>query len=198
MAIAVAHQGKIGPNSIIQTIAALHEVYDPIQSRAILVCGGAPDLAERLPSEMVDERDFYALAQMLVDQLGAEQAARILRRAGELTAGYLLRHRIPQPAQWVLRVLPMRQRFRLLLPAIARNAWTFAGSGSFSFDAGPTPWVRIATPALLGPPTTTGAICHFYKGTFGHLARSLISRRITVWEMECQSHGAAACVYRFV
>jgi divinyl protochlorophyllide a 8-vinyl-reductase len=198
MAVAVARQGKIGPSSIIQTIAALREVYDPIQSRAILVCGGASGLAEHLPSEMVDEREFYALAQMLVDQLGAAQAARILRRAGELTAVYLLRYRIPLPVQWMLRLVPVRQRLRLLLPVLARNASTFAGSGSFSFDAGATPLVSIANPALHGPPATMSAICSFYKGILCHLARSLISRRVTVWETECQSHGDAACVYRFV
>jgi divinyl protochlorophyllide a 8-vinyl-reductase len=100
--------------------------------------------------------------------------------------------------QWLLRLLPTRRRTRLLLPAIAHNATTFVGSASFDFDAGPTPWISIASSALYGPPATMSAICCFYKGIFSYLARTLINRQVTVWETECQSHGASACVYRFV
>ena len=198
MTVAAVHHGKIGPNSVIQTLAALKEIYDPSQSYAILACAGAADLADRLPAEMIDEQEFHTLALALVAQLGPAEASQILRRAGQLTAVYLLRNRIPRPAQWLLRVLPARQSLGFLLRAVARHAWTFAGSAEFSFSADGPPWVQIASPALRARPELAGAVCSFYKGTFEHLIRALIDRRMTVWESECQAHGGGACTYRFV
>lgn len=198
MTVAAVHYGKIGPNSIIQTLAALKETYDPIQSYAILACGGAARLAERIPAEMIDEQEFHTLALALVAQLGPAEAGQILRRAGQLTAVYLLKRRIPLAAQLLLRALPARQSMRILLWAVARHAWTFAGSAEFSFSADGPPWVRIDSPVLRARPELAAAVCCFYKGTFEHLIRALVDRRMTVWEAECQAHGDSACTYRFV
>lgn len=198
MIVAAVHHGKIGPNSIIQTLAALKETYDPIQSYAILACGGAARLAEQVPVNMIDEQEFHTLALALVAQLGPVEAGQILRRAGQLTAVYLLKHRIPLLAQLLLRALPARQSMRILLPAVARHAWTFAGSATFSFGADGAPWAQIDSPLLRARPALAGAVCNFYKGTFVHLIHALVGRRMTVWESECQAHGDSACAYRFV
>ena len=47
------------------------------------------------------------------------------------TGDYLLAHRIPKPVQALLKRLPAPLAARVLLAAITRHAWTFAGSGRF-------------------------------------------------------------------
>lgn len=195
-AAATIPRGKIGPNAIIQTIAALEERYAPPQLRAILARGGAAELIDRPPAEMIDEQQFHSLAQLLVDQLGARAAGQVLRRAGQRTATYLLHYRIPRPAQWALRALPAGLSLRLLLPAVAQHAWTFAGSGTFSFAAGRAAQLSIASPALYDAPELAAAVCSFYRGTFDHLLRTLVDRRVSLWETACQGRGDDACVYQ--
>jgi hypothetical protein len=83
----------------------------------------------------------------------AEVAAEVARSAGRRTADYLLAHRIPKPVQALLKALPARLAARVLLSAIARHAWTFAGSGVFSASTGararPSCW-RSATTRCAG------------------------------------------------
>jgi len=198
MAVATMHEGKIGPNAIIQTVAAMQESYGPRQSRTILHCGGLATLPDNLPTAMVDEQEFRALAQMLIRQVGVDSARQLLKRSGQLTAGYLLKHRIPRPVQLLLRALPRRQRLRRLLQAIEKHVWTFAGSGKISFNAEGLPWISIATPALCDTPETAAAVCSFYQGTFEQLLRTLVDRRVALWETECQARGDAACLYLIV
>lgn len=85
-----------------------------------------------LPTEMIDEREPQALIKALVELVGPRLATTILRDAGHRTGDYLLANRIPRIAQWVMRALPRRVGLRLLLGAMQKNAWTFAGSGRFS------------------------------------------------------------------
>ena len=198
MAVAITHSGKIGPNSIIQTIAALREAYGPVESSAILVRGGSADLLDRMPTAMVDEREFHSLARLLVDQIGDEHAGHILKRAGQLTAEYLLQNRIPRPIQLLLRALPPWLGLRLLLPAINKNAWTFAGSGAFEYTSSGKPYVSIANRRLSDAPELAAAVCSYYKGTFEHLLRTLVDRRVALWENSCQAQGGHACVYQIV
>jgi divinyl protochlorophyllide a 8-vinyl-reductase len=93
------------------------------------------------------------------------------------TADYLLAHRIPKPVQALLKVLPAPLACRVLLAAIRRHAWTFAGSGRFSASgraAGGADDPR--QPAVRGVASDTPA-CDFYAATFEHLFRVLVHPR---------------------
>lgn len=189
------HIARIGPNAIIQTINALRERYGLEASADLLRRGGHPDLLDRLPDDMVDEQEFIDLEHTLLDLLGEQDARAVLFRAGELTAGYLLKHRIPLPIQRLLKVLPRGARMRLLTLAIARHAWTFVGSGQFGFALGPHPMFTIERcPACRGVHTIV-PFCSFYTGCFETLLRALIQRRVSVREVACGACGGACCTF---
>jgi divinyl protochlorophyllide a 8-vinyl-reductase len=191
-----AAAGRIGPNAIIQTLAALGERPGLSAARAALERGGL--VPREALTEMVPERVFHDLVLALGEQLGATEASAILERAGALTAAYLLRARIPRPAQWLLRTLPPRPALALLLPAIERNAWTFGESGTFGYTLSPSPVISVTNRALCDTPEAAALVCRFYRGTFGALVSALASPRARLVERACQGRGDAACVYGVV
>nr|AAP73429.1 4-vinyl protochlorophyllide reductase [Rubrivivax gelatinosus] len=85
---------------------------------------------------MVDEAEVRRLHGVLRESLGPAAAREIAHAAGVRTADYLLARRIPKPVQALLKVLPAPLAARVLLTAIGRNSWTFAGSGQFSYVFG--------------------------------------------------------------
>jgi divinyl protochlorophyllide a 8-vinyl-reductase len=184
---------KIGPNAIIQTVHALKEIVGLRQTEELLACADRTDLLAHLPEEMIDEQEFQALVGTLFAQLGEPQALRILRRSGQLTARYLLRHRIPQPAQRMLRLLPETIALRLLLAAINKHAWTFVGSGEFRYTLGRNPAITITRCILCADLQSETPICSFYTGCFEHLFRTLIDPRARVVETDCESCGGNCC-----
>jgi divinyl protochlorophyllide a 8-vinyl-reductase len=152
---------------------------------------------------MIDERVVTALHAALRLRLDAPQAARAALRAGELTADYLLANRIPRPVQAVLRVLPATPAAHVLVAAIGRHAWTFAGSGTFTVRFRPRPR-HVLAPRLQfsidGCPVCSGAsaaepACAYYAGTFERLFRELVHPGTSVVESQCQAAGAPACVF---
>jgi divinyl protochlorophyllide a 8-vinyl-reductase len=187
---------KIGPNSLIQTVRALEEIYGKAGSFEILLRGGQSHLLKELPGEMVDEQQFITLAQALFTQLGPAEAEKVLKRSGQLTADYLLANRIPQAVQVLFKFMPRSLRLRLLLSAIGKNAWTFAGSGAYSFVLGKAPAITLEN-CITGKLQTTAKepICSFYTGTFEKLLRVLVSPLISVREQECLANGNNHCVF---
>lgn len=184
---------RIGPNAIIQVFAATRERMGAAFAEALLR-DATPYRPDTLPTEMVDEAEPRALIRALVDRAGPFLATSVLREAGHRTGDYLLAHRIPRVAQWVMRVAPTRVALRILLTAMQRNAWTFAGSGRFVVPAG------AGAPALVfeSCPMCRGMhearpMCDFYGGTFERLIRTLVSRHATVIEVECMAQGASRC-----
>jgi divinyl protochlorophyllide a 8-vinyl-reductase len=99
--------------------------------------------------------------------------------------------------QALLGLLPARLAAGLLLRAIARHAWTFAGSGAFQLRSGHPLRVEIAG----GPIARAGAadhpVCGYYAATFETLFRALVHRRTRVTETACEAMGAPACVFTF-
>lgn len=189
---------RIGPNAIIQTVAALKETCGTARAEEILHAGGLPHLVDHMPDHMVREQEFFSLIHLLLDQVGAEEAMRILERSGHLTGDYVLRHRIPHPFQRLLmwRAVPRQMSLRLLMLAIARSAWTFVGSGQFRFEGGNKCTISITnrTPDQAIP----AAICSFYGGTFAKLVQVLIDARLMV---ECITEGkddTIRCAYRII
>jgi divinyl protochlorophyllide a 8-vinyl-reductase len=187
----------IGPNALIQTAAALHEL-EGESAAAVLRAAGEPLVREHPPEDMVDERRFAALVTTLVRELGEARAERVLLRSGSLTADYLIANRIPQPFQWLVRRLPRDLGLRLLLGAIASHAWTFAGSGRFRYDLHGDGNVELAIedcPACRDL-VTEQPVCGFYAGTFERLFRRLVDDGLRVREAGCQARGGTCCALR--
>lgn len=186
-------QVRIGPNSIIQTVEALKEHYGYSRTVEILHQGGYLQLMDNLPSTMVAEQEFVSLATMLIHQLGSEQAGNILNRSGQRTAFYLLKHRIPPFFQYIVKHLPRGAGFTLLLMAIGKNAWTFVGSGRFSFVGGKAPRIMLFNRS--SGHTVPPEACRFYAGTFETLLRELLGAQATVEEIRCPASDEIRCAY---
>lgn len=199
MSTAAAHPpagARIGPNTIIQVAGVLRDRLSPSFAEAVLRDATCYTLAT-LPSEMVDEREAQGVVRSLTARMGAERAAPMLREAGSRTAEYLLAHRIPRMAQWVMRAAPRRLGLWLLLKAMTANAWTFAGSGHFRVEAGAgAPVLVFEECAMCRGMHEAVPMCDFYAGTFERLIRVLIAPEARVTEAACMAQGAAAC--RFV
>ena len=186
--------GRIGPNAVIRLAEALEaQVGSPRTHEIFRAAGQAQFLATR-PESMVDESAVTALHASLRSTLDPAAAATAARRAGELTGDYLLAHRIPGAVRGLLKMLPARLAAPLLVSAIRRNAWTFAGSGTFTATGQP---LRLS---ISGCPICRGAgsphcVCDYYAATFERLFAVLVSPGCRVRETACEATGAPACVF---
>lgn len=188
--------GRIGPNAIIQLAAVLDDRVGAVPVQRLFASAGMAHYLQAMPKEMVAESEVRALHAALRQQFGPACAQALARAAGRRTAGYLLENRIPKPVQWLLRRLPKSLAVRVLLKAIERNSWTFAGSGTFVAVYG-----RPARLGITHNPLCRGLInveeprCDFYAGTFEALFRALINPEAKVHEVACEAMGAEACVF---
>jgi divinyl protochlorophyllide a 8-vinyl-reductase len=176
--------GRIGPNSITQTLRALDELTPGNRARV----WAASALTDAAPTAMVPEAWFMMLVRAVRQQLPAEQAEAVLRWSGSLTADYVRANRIPAPAKLILSVLPRAWALPLLLWAVGKHAWTFAGSGTFRVEG--------HTLVLDGSPTARaqprGLSCSYYEAAFEGLL-SLAAPGVQVRERCCRGAGAPDC-----
>ncbi len=190
---AAGTHGVIGPNSIIQLVAVLRERLGDEAAEMILARATGRTL-DHLPHAMVDEREPNRLVRELVGSVGMDEARGYLRDAGRRTADYLLANRIPPPAQWVMRLLPRRHGRRLLIAAMARHAWTFAGSGRFTVHAGEPPMLEITgCPMCRGFHHAPAPMCDYYAATFERLLQVIVDPATRVIEVACEAAGGDAC-----
>jgi divinyl protochlorophyllide a 8-vinyl-reductase len=166
---------KIGPNALIQTARALGDLHHGLVVQT-LHDAALGDLLTNPPKHMVDEANVVALVRALTVNLGPEATSRVLSLSGAYTADYLLANRIPRPFQWVLGMVPRRTALRLLLLAVGAHAWTFAGSGTFTYD------LRRDVPVLvvdsqIGP---ANVVRTYYAGTFRQLIHIMIDAEADV------------------
>jgi divinyl protochlorophyllide a 8-vinyl-reductase len=184
---AVSTTDEVGPNAILQTaqaIAQLHgeAVRDAVLSQAHLPPWGAA------PHGLVDAALVRNLNQALRQTLGPDAALATMRRAGELTGGYILANRIPRRAIAALRLMPAPLGVNMLLMAIARHSWTFAGNASVEIRHG---WRHYAisirqNPIAFGP-------CVWHEAVFATLLTPLAGKGLRVRETACCRDGAQAC-----
>jgi len=120
----------------------------------------------------------------------------LMAEAGRLTADYILAHRIPRPAQALLKILPARLAARVLVPAIGAHAWTFAGSGRFSGCAGPPTVFELTGNPLCAGERATEPVCAWHAAVFQRLFQVLVSPAARVAETSCEARGDSCC--RFV
>lgn len=192
--------GVVGPNAILQTVASLRaHSGDTLAARALQLATGRT--LATLPEHPVDEREAAALMHAVRARCG-DEAEDVLRDAGRRTGDYLLRHRIPGAAQRVLWLLPAAIASWLLWRAASRHAWTFAGSGRFSYDvrwslrSGTRVELRVADSPLCRSYRAPAPQCAYYAGAFERLQRAVVGDGFRVREVECAASGGAVC--RFV
>jgi divinyl protochlorophyllide a 8-vinyl-reductase len=104
-----------------------------------------------------------------------------------------LAHRIPQPVQAALRLLPARLAASILTGAIARHAWTFSGSGRFEVLSRWPPVVAIADNPVVRGETSDVALCHWHAAVFERLFTAICGPGWRVVETACCAQGAPAC-----
>ena len=186
-------RGRVGPNAITRVGEALDALYGRATTHAVFAESGLTGYLDAWPHEMVPEGEVAALNRALHAHLPEEGFRQVAANAGGRTGDYLLAYRIPKPVQAVLRPAPAWLAARVLLKAIARNAWTFAGSGAFDAAAGRPCVVTITDCPLCREISADHPVCDTYTGTFERLFRELVHPEAEAAETACQGAGAPAC-----
>ena len=180
---------RVGPNAIIQTRAALQDACDASMVARIFRDAGLGRWANADPDGMVPADSVNALNRAVALALDAGTAEAVMREAGRRTGDYILANRIPKLAQRLLRLMPGPLARRMLLKAIAKNAWTFAGSADIRTGAD---FIEIlANPACLGRQGFEGCVWH--EAVLERLFRALADPRAVVIETRCTGRGDPAC-----
>lgn len=181
----------IGPNAVLQTVAAMEARLGRAETRAIL------DDAQiaALPSgeAMIPEVQALRLHRWLAlhESIGSFVIA---EDAGARTADYIIDHRIPRPAVWLLRHLPAAVAAPLLMAAIRKHAWTFIGAGEFVAEGA---WrFTIDRSKANDPVLPPESLFHWYAAVFTRLYRRLVAGDCTCQMAELDAPYDAARVYR--
>ena len=182
---------KIGPNSIIQTVAALEAKFGKKEADTILKKIGQGHFIGNLPTEMIEESKFHAMVTSLQKELGDKATAGILKESGERTARYLLKVRIPSIFQKLVKLLPSRPAFKIFLFAISKNAWTFAGSGEFTYSRNQPPEITVNVTFPSHP-----VVGNFYLGTFNALLQELVNPATKIKPDIRKENGSIRCHYQ--
>ena len=158
---------RIGPNAILQLVPVL----DRMEGRAARdhLMGAAGVTVPPADAGMWPEAQCRA-AHLAVWQGCGDRAGAILAAAGQGTADYILAHRIPGPAKALIRSLPAPFGARLLTAAIAKHAWTFAGSGRFGIASRRPLTFQITDNPLAFP----GRPCPWHAAVFARLFQALV------------------------
>jgi divinyl protochlorophyllide a 8-vinyl-reductase len=151
---------------------------------------------DRVPQDAMIAEGPVALVHQSIRARLPDRAPALLRQAGLGTGDYILAHRIPKVAQRLLRLLPRRVAARLLARAIARNAWTFAGSGQFRIVSVRPMVFEIADNPVIRGAAAPYPVCDWHVAVFRRLFAALVDPGVTVTETACCACGAPAC--RFV
>lgn len=155
--------GRVGPNAVLQLAAVLRAEGGDVLAAKVFGAAGQGALLEAPPTAMVDERVPAALFAALW-RVRPDDAPRLAAAAGALVADYVVANRIPRAVRALLRLLPDPVAARLLLQAIHRASWTFAGSGrcavavpggALALDGNPIPmpgaaWHRAVIERMAG------------------------------------------------
>jgi divinyl protochlorophyllide a 8-vinyl-reductase len=186
-------EARIGPNAIIQVGSALEARCGRAVADSLFAASGLAAYRIHSPAGMVPEAEVIALHAEIRRALPPVDMRAVARAAGSATGDYLLAHRIPRLAQYFLRLLPRRVAARALLAAVARHAWTFAGSGEFGIASGPGFAVVIRDCPLCRGLRTGVPECDYFTATFERLFGVLVAADTRVRESACRAQGAAHC-----
>ena len=184
---------RIGPNAVLQHLPVLDAALGERMRGALMHRAGVA-----VPPEgcgMLPESEVIPLHRAV--WLFLPDKAESLQRAAGLAVGdYILANRIPRLAQALIRALPAGLGARLLSAAIAKHAWTFAGSGVFSIVRHhPLTFAIARNPLAVGPPHPS---CHWHAAVFERLFQRLVWPQALVIETACCAAGDAACLFRIL
>lgn len=180
----------IGPNAILQLVDVLEA--RGLGDMLVQVLHRAGVARPRPDAPMLPQQDCAAVHRALRDVSPGDGPA-LLRAAGLATGDYILAHRIPALAQRVLRVSPPRLSVRMLSAAIARHAWTFAGTGQFSVAGhAPLTFMLQDNPLVAGLRADVPQ-CIWHASVFERLFARLVCARVKVRETACCACGDVAC-----
>jgi divinyl protochlorophyllide a 8-vinyl-reductase len=187
-----AHEarGRIGPNAVLQLVPILERIGGRVLAEEILAGSGLDHLSA--DAGMIDEKAAAGVHRALRRQL-PDLASSIAAEAGRRTADYILAHRIPARVQRLLKALPAGLASRLLARAIARHAWTFAGSGCFEVVRHSPPVFELHGNPLVRGERADACLCHWHTAVFERLFRALASPDATVRETVCAAQGRGVC-----
>jgi divinyl protochlorophyllide a 8-vinyl-reductase len=186
----------IGPNAVTRMAEALTAMGGGAAlCRSVFESAGLSAYLATPPTRMIPETDVAHLHRAAIERLGEESAADVSREAGRLTGNYLLAHRIPLLAQRVLKRLPRALAARILVKAIARHAWTFAGGGEFTYKFSPQLTLRLKGSPICKGLRTREPACAYFAATFERVFGEMLGPSLRVTETECEATGAAACVF---
>lgn len=180
---------KVGPNAIIQLAAVLSSRVGHAQCARMFAGAGLSHHLAVPPDALVDEAEAARLFLVVETGFEPDDACDLFRRAGRATADYILAHRIPHPAQTLLRHMPAFAARRLLLLAISKHAWTFAGSGAVSCTYGPHLTLRIAG----NPLPTPGGVWHI--GVLHRLFEVLVASPSRIAHTSWSRSGVETCQF---
>ena len=186
---------RIGPNAITRVLEAIDQSLGPDAVKVALEVAKLDKYADIRPASMVEETEVTALQTAVFSVFGKGRAREIMRAAGKATANYLIFNRIPSLFQGLVRLMPPRAGARLLLVAILKNAWTFAGSGTFEAHGWYPVTITIRNNPLARGRSADAPVCDYYTATFEQLFRRLVDPAITVEETTCEAKGDKACTF---
>ncbi|WP_333713251.1 bacteriochlorophyll 4-vinyl reductase [Yoonia sp.] len=181
-------EGLIGPNAILQLLPVLEQAGGARFRDQVMAAAGL--FAPPSDAGMMPEGPAARMHQAL-RALEPEMAPSLAWEAGVRTAHYIMAYRIPRAAQRALQVLPPVLGAPLLSKAIARHAWTFAGSGRFEHE-GTLRFAIHDNPIVRGEVSAV-PLCHWHCAVFETLFRSLVDGRLRCAETTCCAMGHAAC-----
>lgn len=182
--------GLVGPNAVTQLLAALEARYGPEAAGLYFERIGLGRMAAQPPQDMIDETLAAMALNALWEAFPDLEAHEIARDAGHRTADYIAANRIPRLARTGLGLMPAGLSVRFLLTAIARHAWTFAGSGACRVQHGRRPLISIRANPLAMPD------CAWHVAVFERLLRKLSAPEIRVNHEACCLNGSATCDFR--
>jgi len=189
-----AAQARIGPNAVLQTLAAAEALEGRATAARIRTLAALP---EDWSEGLIPEAWFLSTLRATRATLPTPRADAVLREAGTRTAAYVAEHRIPRAFRALLRTLPARVALPMLLTAFARHAWTFAGRGRFSVEGAYPGAIRLedAPTCRERAPTPDALTGGYYEAAFEALL-SLAAPGVRVREIACASQGKPACIFQ--
>ncbi|MBK1636021.1 bacteriochlorophyll 4-vinyl reductase [Rhodovulum adriaticum] len=182
--------GRIGPNAVLQLLPVLEAAGGAALRDELLQAAGLNEP----PSDtgLMDEGPAAAMHRALRARLPG-RAPDLLREAGARTGDYILAHRIPGPAQKVLKLLPPALAAPVLAKAIEKNSWTFAGSGEFRvISTRPLVFELTDNPLIRGE-SAPHPICGWHEAVFDTLFQTLVDKRLRTRETKCTASGSGVC-----
>ncbi len=177
----------VGPNAVTQLRDAIQRRCGAKTRHHFFRVAGCEKWENIALDRMIPETIPGALFSSLHLFFRADVADDLAAEAGLGTADYVMANRIPKPARLLLGLLPAPLAARLLLKAIEKHAWTFAGSGRCRVIPGRPAVIKIADNPLKMPG------CVWHVAVFRRLFQTFVSPAAAVQQGHTLQDGTHIC-----